>query len=379
MWRRPGAQIVVAGDQRERRRDPDQHQAELADDAAAPRRPAAGRRWRTIWTAGLPFGELAHRHADPELGQELAQAGDQDLARQDDQRRPARGCRSACPLLDQHQQRRRHQELVGDRIEEAAEARDLVIAAREIAVELVGDAGGDEQAQPTATAPSRGRARSRRRPAGSPRCATGSAGWAGWSASALRSLAAAAWKWSWIFWASASEMPGTALMSSSVATRHRTGSAEMMQQRALAAGADARHLVERRARDVGRRAARGACRWRSGAPRRAGAAGNRAPGRAARARRAACPAGRSARGRRRGRAPWRCRRWRCRRAELGQHLARHLELALAAVDQHQVGPVLLAAVGILLAARGRSGASAPRASSRSRRPRAPSVLMLNLR
>ena len=35
-------------------------------------------------------------------------------------------------------------------------------------------------------------------------------------------------------------------------------------------------------------------------------------------------------------------------AELGQHLARHLELALAAVDQHQVGPVLLVAFGILL-------------------------------
>src|SRR5436189_123899 len=34
--------------------------------------------------------------------------------------------------------------------------------------------------------------------------------------------------------------------------------------------------------------------------------------------------------------------------ELGHHLARGLELALAAVDQHQVRPVLLVALGVLL-------------------------------
>ena len=44
--------------------------------------------------------------------------------------------------LDQHDQRRRHHELVGDRIEERAEGRHLVQPAREIAVEPVGDRGG---------------------------------------------------------------------------------------------------------------------------------------------------------------------------------------------------------------------------------------------
>ena len=111
--------------------------------------------------------------------------------------------------------------------------------------------------------------------------------------------------------------------------RHGLGRAEMLQQRALARRADAGDLVERVGADAPCCAWRGACRWRSGAPRRAAAARNRAPDRAA----PASSAGRgracgNARGRHRGRAPWRRRSARCpSMPSVGQHLARDAELA----------------------------------------------------
>ena len=110
--------------------------------------------------------------------------------------------------------------------------------------------------------------------------------------------------------------------------RHGLGRAEMLEQRPLARRADAGDLVERIGADAPWRAWRDACRWRSGAPRHATAARNRAQGRAARA--SSTCHGRAcgnARGRRRGRDPWRRRSAPRRDAELAQHLLRDAELA----------------------------------------------------
>ena len=49
--------------------------------------------------------------------------------------------------LDQRDERSGHQQLVGDRIEQRAEPRHLVVAAREVAVEEVGDRGDEKDGQ----------------------------------------------------------------------------------------------------------------------------------------------------------------------------------------------------------------------------------------
>ena len=54
---------------------------------------------------------------------------------------------SMVPSADQHQQAGRHQQLVGDRVEHAPEGRLLRVGAGEIAVEVIGDAGGDEDGE----------------------------------------------------------------------------------------------------------------------------------------------------------------------------------------------------------------------------------------
>ena len=128
---------------------------------------------------GLVLGELAHLDlaALADLGHPFAQRRDGDLAADDDDGAqheddaapvPARSVawppsRPSRPgtmivrhlLAHQQHQRHRHDELVGHRIEERAEARGLAHAAREVAVERVGDAGEREQ-----------QARRRIRPAG---------------------------------------------------------------------------------------------------------------------------------------------------------------------------------------------------------------------
>ena len=163
------------------------------------------------------------------------------------------------------------------------------------------------------------------------------------------------------------------------------GRAEMVQQRLLAPRADAGDLVERRACRSPWSAARGGCRWRSDAPRRAAAAGNRAPGRAARALNGGRP-GRKKRSRPASRSgplamPTTATSSMPRSASTA---LRGAELALAAVDQHEIGPGAALALGIFLQGAGEAAASAPRASSRSRRRGAalgPSARcrMLNLR
>ena len=85
---------------------------------------------------------------------------------------------------------------------------------------------------------------------------------------------------------------------------HAAGRAEMVEQRALALGADPRDLVQHRSPDVARPLARDGSGSRTGAPRRAAAGQSRGPDRAGPAPGARGPAGRTAPARRCARAPW---------------------------------------------------------------------------
>ena len=246
---------------------------------------------------------------------------------------------------------RRHQQLVGDRIEEAAEApRSARQRAREIAVEIVGDAGGGEQARRRPSArQSPVEHRTARPPAESP---------------AMRDRVSRFGRLVSIGSERASRAdPQARILTLGVEMvidllGHRLADARrpLAGPRARRApprgpsrnGAAARACARRRCpaisssgerADLPRRAWRGGCRWRSGAPRRAGAAGSRAPDRAARARTARGPAGRSARGRRRGPAPWRSPTTATSSMPSSASTSRAAaSWPCAAVDQHQVGP-----------------------------------------
>ena len=86
--------------------------------------------------------------------------------------------------------------------------------------------------------------------------------------------------------------------------------------------------------------------------------------------RPAARAERTARARHCGRAPWRSPTiGTIVDAEFGEDLLRRRQLALAAVDQHQIGPHARARAPDPPSARGRSGGATPRASSRNRRRR----------
>jgi hypothetical protein len=83
-------------------------------------------------------------HIEP--GEVFAQPRHQDLATQDDDRREQRGAADGA-VRHQHQQAGRYQELVGDRVEHAAEGAELAPLARKVAVQEVGHAGSDENRQ----------------------------------------------------------------------------------------------------------------------------------------------------------------------------------------------------------------------------------------
>jgi hypothetical protein len=139
-------QVVVAGDECEQRGDPEadladqlnrqEGRAGLADDQHAQGDHLDHR---------LPLGQLADRHGHADLGQVLAQARDQDLAAQDDQARQDDQAADGVDA-DQHEDDGGDQQLVGDRVEEAAERRNLVQVARQVAVEIVGHPRHDEEA-----------------------------------------------------------------------------------------------------------------------------------------------------------------------------------------------------------------------------------------
>ena len=72
-----------------------------------------------------------------------AQTGDCKLARDDDKHDPA----GHPALSDEDHHAGRDQQLVGQRIEELAEIRDLIIMARDIAVDKIADARDHEYAE----------------------------------------------------------------------------------------------------------------------------------------------------------------------------------------------------------------------------------------
>ena len=102
---------------------------------------------------GLDLADRGHLHrgALAELGHPLAQRGHGDLAAHD-HRRPERHPRRGVALHDQ-EQRGGHHQLVGHRIEEGAEGRAHAVAARDPAVEPVGDGGQGEHAGGREVAP----------------------------------------------------------------------------------------------------------------------------------------------------------------------------------------------------------------------------------
>ena len=129
-----GAQIVVAGIERQQRRQPQADDADLHDRKGLPPRLADDEKSdRRHLHPGLPFRQLADRHADRQLGQKFPEAGDHDLAAEDDQRRQHRQAGNLADI-DQHQKRRRDQQLVRHRIEKTAEATHLATQAGQIAI-----------------------------------------------------------------------------------------------------------------------------------------------------------------------------------------------------------------------------------------------------
>ncbi len=144
----PGLQIIPAGIERQQRGEPQQRNAEFGHSRNHRVARFAGNEKtdRDQLQRRLPFRQPRHRHADAELSQIFAQSRDQDFAAQDDHGREQRPSMNGA-LGRQHQQARRHQELVGDRIEHAAERGLLVPHPGEIAVEKIRNAGGDEHRQ----------------------------------------------------------------------------------------------------------------------------------------------------------------------------------------------------------------------------------------
>ncbi len=92
--------------------------------------------WLTVFQLGQPGG--GHDHAHPRCHR--PKPGDGQLTTDDHHHDPRRDLVD----LEQRDQGRRHQELVGDGIEEGAQGGDLVAAARDDPVEPVGDGGQDE-------------------------------------------------------------------------------------------------------------------------------------------------------------------------------------------------------------------------------------------
>ena len=146
----PGGEVIPAGPQRQSGGNPQHRLADHADrDERQMQQMGRGiagqqRPQRTHLEAGLPLGQAGDRQADADTGEIFTQATDQDFAQHDDDRRVERPGGQAS-LAHQHHQRRTHQQLVGDRIEHAAEVRLLPPHAGESAVEVVGDGRAAEQ------------------------------------------------------------------------------------------------------------------------------------------------------------------------------------------------------------------------------------------
>ena len=141
--RRGEPQVVEHRPQRQDRGDPQRDRADQRRRNAGDQRLVQQQRDdRRHLRDGLQLAD--ERDGDAlalaELRHPFAQRRDRDLAADDDDREI--GLRAVEP--DQHDQRRRDHQLVGDRIEKGAERRRRAPAAREVAVEPVGDRGDGE-------------------------------------------------------------------------------------------------------------------------------------------------------------------------------------------------------------------------------------------
>src|SRR6185369_12393293 len=94
--------------------------------------------------AGFPLGETRYGHADTQPGEILAQAGDEDLAAQND-KRGKHGGRRDSSAGGKNEQGCTDEQLVGDWVEKATDLGMLFPAPRKMPVEIVGDAGGGEE------------------------------------------------------------------------------------------------------------------------------------------------------------------------------------------------------------------------------------------
>src|SRR5438045_2475776 len=90
----------------------------------------------------LQFAQFAGLDSESLGGGDGTQAADQELATDDDNRNP---CRNEAGIqLDQSDERGGDQEFVGQGIEENSHGRDLLAPAGEVAIDTVGDGGGNE-------------------------------------------------------------------------------------------------------------------------------------------------------------------------------------------------------------------------------------------
>ncbi len=173
------AQVGHHRDQRRRRRRPRSAPPRAYRSAV----PGAASRYSIIdspticrMVLYLPSCETATLRRCADLRHPLAQRRDRDLAADDDGRRE----HDQRARILAHQQHQRHgdDQLVGDRVEKGAEARDLPQPPREVAIQRIGDAGGGEQQARPPGPPTGTACRTAARSAGSPRCASTSACWA---------------------------------------------------------------------------------------------------------------------------------------------------------------------------------------------------------
>jgi len=96
----------------------------------------------TIWTNILYFAEIAGLDGEALRGGDPAQPADQEFTANDEHGNPGGDHRRV--ELDQRNQGGGDEEFVGERVEQHAEGGDLSPATRQIAIQAIGDRGGDE-------------------------------------------------------------------------------------------------------------------------------------------------------------------------------------------------------------------------------------------
>lgn len=100
----------------------------------------------TIVAGGLDLAAPSGSDDSSVAGRDHAQTADGKFARDHDEHDPGRHPTPA----DEDHHAGRHQQLIGQRVEEFAEIADLVVVAGNIAVQKIGNAGRSQRPQPAA-------------------------------------------------------------------------------------------------------------------------------------------------------------------------------------------------------------------------------------